>query len=613
MKKGLSYGLGAILAVFLFFILSTQVSAESRTRIPRIGENIASVGTIAWTNPDNITDNDDISAVALAVPAGGGITNYLQGTDFRFYNVPIPNDAFIQGIRLRVRRYSSSDGTGQRLRDSVVRLMKNGVIVGDNKAVTNTNWSTDFAVRAYGGVNDLWGTTWTPADINTSTFGAVLSAVNNHGSLARTGTVDYFQVVVYYFRTTTLEVGGATGIYDDAVNLSATLTPAVSGQSISFSLNGIAVGTSTTDINGAVVLNDVSLSGIDAGVYPAGVEAVFAGDDYYVSSSDSNILTVDAKPLTITAEAKSKYVGEAEPVYTFSSSDVSAPFTGSLTRASGESVGVYEIQQGTLAVVGSNYYINSYIPAYLTVQSRGSTSLPSGYNLPPVAPEGGFSACVADNKQSVVNRIVTLNLFGGSAVRVAISNYSDFRFASQIPFGPTLDWDICEGKDACTESINTIYTKFFTQYGYSSETVVCEIDYRGKNAEKIQDVEGPLVVGDESQDNILSLISSVKFGEINEKVKQLQLILKNNGFFQYSTATGYYGYITRQAVIDYLISIKKDGLGLLVKIIQYGERSEAVKYVQTQLKEMGFFNYPTVTGFYGIITQKAVNDYLLTR
>ena len=239
--------------------------------------------------------------------------------------------------------------------------------------------------------------------------------------------------------------------------------------------------------------------------------------------------------------------------------------------------------------------------------------MPSGYNLPPVAPEGGFSACVADNKQSVTNQIVTLNLFGGSAVRVAISNYSDFRFASQIPFGSTLDWDICEGKDGCTEGINTIYTKFFTQYGYSSETVVCEIDYRGNNAEKTQDVEEPVIVGDESQDNILALISSVKFGERNEKVKQLQLILKNKGFFQYPTVTGYYGSITRQAIIDYLISIKKDGLGTLVKILQYGERSEAVKYVQTELKELGFFNYPTITGFYGVITQKAINDYLLSR
>ena len=325
MKKALLYGSGAVLAVFLFFILSTQVSAESRTRIPRTGENIASVGTVAWTNPDNITDNDGISAVASAVPAGGGITNYLQGTDFRFYNVPIPDDAFIQGIRLRINRYSSSDGTGQRLRDSIVRLMKNGVIVGDNKAVTSTNWPVDFAVRAYGGENDLWGTTWTPADINTSTFGAVLSASNNHGSLARTGTVDYFQVVVYYFRTTTLEVGSAVGVYGDVVNLSATLTPAVGGQSIGFSLNGTAVGTSTTDINGAAVLSGASLSGIDAGTYPAGIEAVFAGDDYYVSSSDSNILDVNSKPLTITAEAKSKYGGEAEPVYTFLSSDLSAP------------------------------------------------------------------------------------------------------------------------------------------------------------------------------------------------------------------------------------------------------------------------------------------------
>ncbi len=610
MKKILLYGSGAILAFFLFFVSSTQVSAETKTRIPRTGENIASVGTIAWTNPDNITGNDVISAVASSVPAGGGITNYLQGTDFRFSNVPIPDDAFIQGIRLRIKRFSSSDGTGQRLRDSVVSLMKNGIIVGDNKAVTSTNWPTDFAVRAYGGENDLWGTTWTPADINTSTFGAVLSAANNNGSLARTGTVDYFQVVVYYFRTSTLEVGDATGIYGGSVNLTATLTPAVSGQSIVFSLNGTDVGTSTIDINGVAMLSDASLSGIDVGAYPTGVGAVFAGDDYYVSSTASNTLTISAKPLTITALDKNKYVGEVDPVLTYTSSDSSASFSGSLTRTTGETSGTYEIQQGTLAIVGTNYFINSFVPAYLTIQHKGGSSLPDGFNLPPIAPVGGFSVHLSDNKQTTSNRIVTLNLSGGSAVRMAISNFSDFRFAGQIPYSPIINWNICEGKESCVWGINKIYVKFFTQYGYSSETLVFEVNYTGQDIEKIEDSNEFFVGGEYNQDDILALINSIKIGERNEKVKQLQTILKNKDFFRYSTATGYYGNITKQAIIDYLISIKKDGLGSLVKIIRYGERSEAIKYVQTQLKEMGFFEYPTITGFYGAITQKAINDYL---
>jgi len=602
MKKVLLYGLGAVLVVFFIFISGTQVFAESKTRITKSGENIASVGTIAWTNPDNITDNDDISAVASSVPAGGGITNYLQGTDFRFYNVPIPEDAFIQGIRLRIRRYSSSDGTGQRLRDSVVSLLKNGVIVGDNKAVTSTNWPTDFAVRAYGDENDLWGTTWTPADINTSTFGAVLSAANNHGSLARTGTVDYFQIVVYYFRTSTLEVGDATGIYDGVVNLTATLTPAVSGQSIVFSLNGTEVGTSTTDINGVATLNDASLSGVDVGAYPAGVEAVFAGDDYYVSSSASNMLTVSAKPLTITAQAKNKYKGEADPALTYTSSDSSASFTGSLSRVAGEVSGTYAIQQGTLVVVGSNYFIDSFVSSYLTIQYRGGSNLPDGFNLPPVPPDGGYSVQLANGAQTASNQIVTLNLSGGSAVRMAISNFSDFRFAAQIPYNSNYNWNICEGKEICEAGINKIYVKFFTQYGYSSETVVYEVNYTGKDAGKSEYLGEALIEGEINQNNILALINSVKFGERNEKVEQLQTILKNKSFFQYSIVTGYYGNITKQAIIDYLISIKKDGLDSLSKIIKYGERSEAVKYVQIQLKEMGFFVYPTITGFYGVIT-----------
>lgn len=610
MKKALLYSVYVTSVITLVFISCSQVFAETNTRRPRTGENVASVGIISWANPENITNIGDSYSVASSVPAGGGITNYLQGTDFRFANVPIPEDSFIKGIRLRIRRFSSSDGTGQRLRDSVVSLLKNGVIVGDNKAVTSTNWPTDFAVRAYGGEDDLWGTTWTPADINTSTFGAVLSAVNNHGSLARTGTVDYFQITIYYFRTSTLEVGEATGIYGDVVNLTATLTPAVSGKDIVFNLNGTEVGTSTTDINGVAVLNDASLGAIDVGTYPTGVEAVFSGDDYYVSSSNSNTLIVNSKPLTITAEAKNKYKGEVDPVLTFTSSDSLASFTGSLSRVAGESLGTYEIQQGTLAVVGSNYFINSFVPTYLTILYRGGLNLPDGFNLPPVPPEGGFSVQLVNGAQTSLNQIATLNLSGGSAVRMALSNFPDFRFAGQIPYSPDYDWNICEGKDVCTTGINKVYVKFYTQYGYSSETVVCEVNYQGKEISKLN---AEFIEEDENDDDILSLIDNIKFGERSEKVKQLQTTLKKKGFFRYSIATGYYGYITKQAIIDYLISLENNGLGSLVKIVRFGERSETVKYVQSRLKDLGFFNYSIVTGYYGAITKQAIDDYLAVR
>src|SRR5207253_1562515 len=80
---------------------------------------------------------------------------------------------------------------------------------------------------------------------------------------------------------TALGVAPATGTYGGTVNLSATLTAgavAVSGKSISFTLNGNPVGNAMTNGAGVASLSNASLTGINAGSYPTGVGASFAGD-----------------------------------------------------------------------------------------------------------------------------------------------------------------------------------------------------------------------------------------------------------------------------------------------------------------------------------------------
>ncbi|MDO9509831.1 MAG: SpoIID/LytB domain-containing protein, partial [Candidatus Magasanikbacteria bacterium] len=56
----------------------------------------------------------------------------------------------------------------------------------------------------------------------------------------------------------------------------------------------------------------------------------------------------------------------------------------------------------------------------------------------------------------------------------------------------------------------------------------------------------------QSGNDILTLINSVKMGETSTKVKELQALLRKEGFFKYSSDTGYYGTVTKQAVEDYL-------------------------------------------------------------
>jgi hypothetical protein len=52
--------------------------------------------------------------------------------------------------------------------------------------------------QSYGNATDLWGSTWTPADINNAGFGAVLSVFNTRSLGAATATVNFMQITVTY-------------------------------------------------------------------------------------------------------------------------------------------------------------------------------------------------------------------------------------------------------------------------------------------------------------------------------------------------------------------------------------------------------------------------------
>jgi hypothetical protein len=102
---------------------------------------------------------------------------------------------------------------------------------------------------------------------------------------------------------TSLAVDPATGTFGGTTTLSATLTSGgnpVSGRTVSFKLNGSSAGSAVTNASGVASESGVSLAGIDAGSYPTGVGASFAGDGSFDASSGSNSLTVSMADQTIT-------------------------------------------------------------------------------------------------------------------------------------------------------------------------------------------------------------------------------------------------------------------------------------------------------------------------
>jgi hypothetical protein len=154
----------------------------SSTKACGTGANQTGIGTNAWVNPTSIYTSNDARA------SGQCPTNYLKATNFGF---SLPSDAIVEGIVVNVERLCFNANV---VTDNVVKLLKAGTIVGDNKALASY-WPTSDTTASYGASNDLWGETWTYSDINSSTFGVVTSAT---AGLAYTAYVDYIAITVYY-------------------------------------------------------------------------------------------------------------------------------------------------------------------------------------------------------------------------------------------------------------------------------------------------------------------------------------------------------------------------------------------------------------------------------
>ncbi|MCX6712378.1 MAG: YDG domain-containing protein, partial [Candidatus Vogelbacteria bacterium] len=237
------------------------------------------------------------------------ISNYLKASNFGF---SIPTGAVINGIQVSIERRRVT-GAGIIIQDNVIEIVSGASTSSDNKASINA-WPTSDGVASYGSASDTWGNSWTPAQINDPTFGVLIAVQRtdvtggNHSAY-----VDYISVTVTYtiIPTSILTITPAVGTYGATTSLTSTLSPALAGKTISFSLNGSLIGSTTTDSGGVATLSNASLIGINVGDYPAGISASFAGDGDGLASSDTASLTVDKRDITVTAVADSKiYDGE---------------------------------------------------------------------------------------------------------------------------------------------------------------------------------------------------------------------------------------------------------------------------------------------------------------
>lgn len=114
-------------------------------------------------------------------------------------------------------------------------------------------------------------------------------------------------------------------------------------------------------------------AGETVGTYLISRNTLTPGNNYDVTYVGAN-LTISAKVITVTAAAKSKVYGSSDPVLTYSSTpslNAGDTFTGTLSRTSGENVGQYPINIGSLALPTG--YTLTYVGETLTVTAKPLT------------------------------------------------------------------------------------------------------------------------------------------------------------------------------------------------------------------------------------------------
>lgn len=176
--KGKSSNDGFVLGCILMCLLSCSLSAQTNT-----GPKTSSVVTSAscsfsyssllnYAPVTNVQSSDNIYASAIHCGCCDANTNCLRLTNFGFN---IPAGASITGIIVDIEKRSDF---GAHIEDNGLRLLNGGVETGNNNANFGLQWPWTDTKVTYGGCNDLWGSAWTPAQINAPSFGLVFASID---------------------------------------------------------------------------------------------------------------------------------------------------------------------------------------------------------------------------------------------------------------------------------------------------------------------------------------------------------------------------------------------------------------------------------------------------
>jgi len=135
------------------------------------------------------------SAFATVVLSPSQISHYLVASGMNF---ALPPQSIITGIEVSVTRREGTSAYGA-IKDRSIKIVKGGTISGTEHSTGAVWGNTTATTVTYGSSTDLWGTTWTPADINAATFGAAIAVteISSRGA-SETAYIDNITITVHY-------------------------------------------------------------------------------------------------------------------------------------------------------------------------------------------------------------------------------------------------------------------------------------------------------------------------------------------------------------------------------------------------------------------------------
>lgn len=289
-----------------FLGFSQIVPLNSGSRIPTVGANDASAGSVAWSGVGSATGLPDGQWATVTVPTATPTSQYLKLTAAGF---EIPETATILGIQVAIEGFAYGWGTGGG--DVDVFLVDGGTVqTGSTETFT---WATEgFQTWDFGGSTDMWGASWLPAQINNPGFGIAVVGTCSSGTQVQYD-VDSAAIAVFY------EFDGLTYSALDAGTIAKLLVDQANGQSPT----GLA--TDANLITPTVLRDRVYPVGQNIGSAIVDLTAALDGFDFYETFVDG-VGDVDAYLNVVPAQ------GEPRPLARFEYGPQTLSNVSSMTR-----------------------------------------------------------------------------------------------------------------------------------------------------------------------------------------------------------------------------------------------------------------------------------------